>query len=47
MLLDHTHEEVSVRDHGILYLEHAYETQIVELEERADICKYLMMQSSI
>jgi hypothetical protein len=26
MLLDNTHEEVSVRDHGILHLEHTYET---------------------
>jgi hypothetical protein len=36
MLLDITHEEVDIRTHGIIHLEHAYETQGVELEERAE-----------
>jgi hypothetical protein len=34
MMLDITHEEVSVREHGILHLDYAYEVQDAELEER-------------
>jgi hypothetical protein len=36
MLLDITCEEVDIRTHGIIHLEHTYETQGVDLEERAD-----------
>jgi hypothetical protein len=44
MLLDNTHEEVSVCDHEILHLEHTYETKIVELEERAEMIGDLEQQ---
>jgi hypothetical protein len=36
MLLDITREEVDIRTHGIIDLEHAYETQGIELEERTE-----------
>jgi hypothetical protein len=36
MLLDITHEKVDIRTHKIIHLEHAYETQTIELKERAE-----------
>jgi hypothetical protein len=36
MLFDITCEEVDIRTHGIVHLEHHVESQDVELEERAD-----------
>jgi hypothetical protein len=36
MLLDITREEVDIHTHGIIHLEHAYETQGIKLEERAE-----------
>jgi hypothetical protein len=35
-LLNITQEEVDIRTHGIIHLEHAYEVQRAELEERAE-----------
>jgi hypothetical protein len=37
MLLDITHEEVDIRTHGIIHLEHHVDAQDVELEERAEM----------
>jgi hypothetical protein len=36
MLLDITREEVDIRTHGIVHLEHHVDAQDVELEERAE-----------
>jgi hypothetical protein len=36
MLIDITHEEVYIRTHGIIHLEHHVESQDVKLEERAE-----------
>jgi cell division FtsZ-interacting protein ZapD len=44
MLLDITREEVEIRTHGIVHLEHHMETQDVELEERADMIADLEKQ---
>jgi hypothetical protein len=37
MLLDIIHEEVDIRTHGIVHLEHLVEAQDAELEERAEM----------
>jgi hypothetical protein len=37
MLLDITHEEVDIRTHGIVHLEHHMEAQDDELEETAEM----------
>jgi hypothetical protein len=37
MLLDITREEVDIRTHGIIHLEHHVEAQDAELEERAEM----------
>jgi hypothetical protein len=37
MLLDIAHEEVDIRTHGIVHLEHHMETQDAELDERAEM----------
>jgi hypothetical protein len=44
MLLDITCEEVDICTHRIIHLEHAYETQGVELEERAEMIANLKQQ---
>jgi hypothetical protein len=44
MLLDITHEEVEIRTHGIIHLEHHVETQDAELEERAEMVTDLKQQ---
>jgi hypothetical protein len=44
MLLDITREEVDICTHRIIHLEHAYETQGVELEERAEMIANLKQQ---
>jgi hypothetical protein len=36
MLLDITREEVDIRTHGIVHLEHHVDAQDVELEERVE-----------
>jgi hypothetical protein len=43
-LLDITHEEVDVRTHGIIHLEHAVEVQDIELEESAKTIANLEQQ---
>jgi hypothetical protein len=37
MVLDITREEVEIRTHGIIHLEHHMETQDIELEERVEM----------
>jgi hypothetical protein len=37
MLLDIAREEVDIRTHGIVHLEHHMETQDAELDERAEM----------
>jgi hypothetical protein len=37
MLLDITREEVDIRTHGIVHLEHHVEMQDIELEERVEM----------
>jgi hypothetical protein len=44
MLLDITREEVDIRTHGIIHLEHHIEAQDVELEERAKMITNLEQQ---
>jgi hypothetical protein len=44
MLLDITREEVDIRTHGIVHLEHHVEAQDVELEERAEMIANLEQQ---
>jgi hypothetical protein len=44
MLLDITREEVDIHTHRIIHLELAYETQGVELEERAEMIANLEQQ---
>jgi hypothetical protein len=44
MLLDITREEVDIHIHGIIDLEHAYETQGIELEERTETIANLEQQ---
>jgi hypothetical protein len=44
MLLDITHEEVDIRTHGIIHLEHHVEMQDVELEQRAKMIANLEQQ---
>jgi hypothetical protein len=43
-LLDITREEVDIRTHRIIHLEHAMETQDVKLEERAETITNLGQQ---
>jgi hypothetical protein len=43
-LLDITHEEVDVRTHEIIHLEHTVEAQGAELEEREEIIANLEQQ---
>jgi hypothetical protein len=43
-LLDITHEEVDIRTHGIIHLEHVVDTQDVKLEERAETIANLGQQ---
>jgi hypothetical protein len=44
MLLDITREEVDIRTHGIIHLEHHVEAQDAELEERAEMIANLEQQ---
>jgi hypothetical protein len=44
MLLDITREEVDIRTHGIVHLEHHVEAQDAELEERAEMITNLEQQ---
>jgi hypothetical protein len=44
MLLDITHEEVEIRDHGIVHLEHHVEALDTMLEERAEMITDLEQQ---
>jgi hypothetical protein len=44
MLLDITREEVEIRTHGIVHLEHHVEMHDVELEERAETIFNLELQ---
>jgi hypothetical protein len=44
MLLDIAREEVDIRTHGIIHLEHHIEAQDVELEERAKMITNLEQQ---
>jgi hypothetical protein len=44
MLLDIAREEVDIRTHGIIHLEHHVEAQDVELEERAGMIANLQQQ---
>jgi hypothetical protein len=44
MLLNIAHEEVDIRTHGIIHLEHHVEEQDAELEERAKMIANLVQQ---
>jgi hypothetical protein len=44
LLLDITREEVEIRTHGIIHLEHHVETQDTELEARAETIANLEQQ---
>jgi hypothetical protein len=44
MLLDITHEEVDIRTHGIIHLEHHVEAQDAELEEKVEMISNLEQQ---
>jgi hypothetical protein len=44
MLLDIAHEEVDIRTHGIIHLEHHVEAQDAELEERVEMITNLEHQ---
>jgi hypothetical protein len=44
MLLNITREEVDIRTHRIIHLEHHVETQDVELEERVEMIPDLEQQ---
>jgi hypothetical protein len=44
MLLDTTCEEVDIRTHGIVHLEHHVEAQDAKLEERAEMIANLEQQ---
>jgi predicted RNase H-like nuclease (RuvC/YqgF family) len=44
LLLDITREEVEIRTHGIIHLEHHVEVQDAELEERAEMIANLEQQ---
>jgi hypothetical protein len=44
MLLDIAHEEVDIRTHGIVHLEHHVEVQDAELEERVEMIANLEQQ---
>jgi hypothetical protein len=44
MLLEIAHEEVDIRTHGIVHLEHHMEAQDAELEERAMMIANLEQQ---
>jgi hypothetical protein len=44
LLLDITREEVEIRTHGIIHLEHHVEAQDAELESRAEMITNLEQQ---
>jgi hypothetical protein len=44
MLLDIAHEEVDIRTHGSIHLEHHVEVQDAELDERAEMITHLELQ---
>jgi hypothetical protein len=44
MLLDVTRQEVDIRTHGIIHLEHHVEVQDAELEERVEMIANLEQQ---